>query len=70
MELTGEDVTECVGGGAEVGFDDLHRGYESACDPRLNGGQALDLAFLVAEMFNPGATRGASHGNSPASFGA
>ncbi|MFJ2193606.1 class II 3-deoxy-7-phosphoheptulonate synthase [Kitasatospora sp. NPDC087861] len=56
VELTGEDVTECVGGGADLGFDDLHRRYESACDPRLNGGQALDLAFLVAEMFNPGAT--------------
>ncbi|MFS8103091.1 3-deoxy-7-phosphoheptulonate synthase [Lentzea alba] len=48
MELTGEDVTECVGGG--VGFEDLHRVYESACDPRLNAGQALELAFLVAEM--------------------
>ncbi|PNG92372.1 Phospho-2-dehydro-3-deoxyheptonate aldolase [Streptomyces malaysiensis] len=56
VELTGEDVTECVGGGADLGFDDLHRRYESACDPRLNGGQALDLAFRVAEMFNPGAT--------------
>ncbi|MDX2546556.1 class II 3-deoxy-7-phosphoheptulonate synthase [Streptomyces sp. WI04-05B] len=69
VELTGEDVTECVGGGAELGFDDLHRRYESACDPRLNGGQSLDLAFLVAEMFTS-ATRGASHGNSSASFGA
>ncbi|SFR03934.1 3-deoxy-D-arabinoheptulosonate-7-phosphate synthase [Lentzea waywayandensis] len=48
VELTGEDVTECVGRG--VGFDDLHRNYESACDPRLNAGQALELAFLVAEM--------------------
>ncbi|HUQ58822.1 3-deoxy-7-phosphoheptulonate synthase class II [Lentzea sp.] len=48
VELTGEDVTECVGRG--VGFDDLHRDYESACDPRLNAGQALELAFLVAEM--------------------
>lgn len=83
VELTGEDVTECVGGGAELGFDDLHRRYESACDPRLNGGQALELAFLVAEMFNPGASgavapdaavraaaRSASHSNSPASSGA
>jgi 3-deoxy-7-phosphoheptulonate synthase len=46
VELTGEDVTECVGGG--LGFEDLHRRYESACDPRLNGGQALDLASRVA----------------------
>jgi 3-deoxy-7-phosphoheptulonate synthase len=79
LELTGEDVTECVGGGADLGFDDLHRRYESACDPRLNEGQALDLAFLVAEMFNPEATGaaapdaavnaaapGARHSDSPA----
>ncbi|MEV7086107.1 3-deoxy-7-phosphoheptulonate synthase class II [Streptomyces sp. NPDC093085] len=51
VELTGADVTECVGGGAGLGFGDLHRRYESACDPRLNRGQALDLAFLAAEMF-------------------
>ncbi|MFJ6572146.1 class II 3-deoxy-7-phosphoheptulonate synthase [Streptomyces sp. NPDC091292] len=82
IELTGEDVTECVGGGADLGFDDLHRNYESACDPRLNADQALDLAFLVAEMFHPGATgtgapdaavdaaaRQAHHGSSPASSG-
>lgn len=50
LELTGEDVTECVGGSAELGFEDLHRNYESACDPRLNADQALELAFLVAEM--------------------
>ncbi|MEU3985240.1 3-deoxy-7-phosphoheptulonate synthase class II [Streptomyces sp. NPDC026672] len=56
LELTGEDVTECVGGGADLGFDDLHRRYESACDPRLNRDQALDLAFLVAKMINPGTT--------------
>ncbi|ANZ41493.1 phospho-2-dehydro-3-deoxyheptonate aldolase [Lentzea guizhouensis] len=48
VELTGEDVTECVGGA--VGLDDLHRSYESACDPRLNADQALELAVLVAEM--------------------
>ncbi|MEV5956594.1 3-deoxy-7-phosphoheptulonate synthase class II [Streptomyces sp. NPDC051987] len=56
VELTGEDVTECVGGGAGLGFDDLHRRYESACDPRLNGDQALDLAFRVAELLTPGAS--------------
>ncbi|NKE56929.1 3-deoxy-7-phosphoheptulonate synthase [Lentzea sp. PSKA42] len=50
VELTGEDVTECIGGSAELGFEDLHRNYESACDPRLNADQALELAFLVAEM--------------------
>jgi 3-deoxy-7-phosphoheptulonate synthase len=53
VELTGDDVTECVGGGAELGFEDLHKSYESACDPRLNRGQSLDLAYLIAEMLTP-----------------
>ncbi|MDH6127239.1 3-deoxy-7-phosphoheptulonate synthase class II [Kitasatospora sp. GP82] len=51
VELTGDDVTECVGGGDEVMVDDLHQRYETACDPRLNRSQSLDLAFLVAEMY-------------------
>lgn len=51
MELTGDDVTECVGGGHEIFVDDLHQRYETACDPRLNRSQSLDLAFLVAEMY-------------------
>ncbi|SDP68649.1 3-deoxy-7-phosphoheptulonate synthase class II [Lentzea jiangxiensis] len=51
VEMTGEDVTECVGHG--LGLEDLHRNYESACDPRLNADQALELAFLVAGMFHP-----------------
>ncbi|MFH0252061.1 3-deoxy-7-phosphoheptulonate synthase, partial [Streptomyces fenghuangensis] len=42
-------VTECVGGGDEIFVDDLHQRYETACDPRLNRSQSLDLAFLVAE---------------------
>ena len=50
VELTGEDVTECVGGGSEIAFDVLHTRYETLCDPRLNRSQSLDLAFLVAEM--------------------
>jgi 3-deoxy-7-phosphoheptulonate synthase len=40
-----------VGGGDEIVEDDLHRRYETACDPRLNRRQALDLAFMVAEMY-------------------
>ncbi|MDH6579999.1 3-deoxy-7-phosphoheptulonate synthase class II [Kitasatospora sp. MAP5-34] len=52
VELTGDDVTECVGGGDEVLVDDLHQRYETACDPRLNRSQSLDLAFLVAEMYS------------------
>ncbi len=51
VEFTGDDVTECVGGGDEIVEDDLHRRYETACDPRLNRRQALDLAFMVAEMY-------------------
>jgi 3-deoxy-7-phosphoheptulonate synthase len=51
VEFTGDDVTECVGGGHEVAESDLHDRYETACDPRLNRRQALDLAFTVAEMY-------------------
>ncbi|WP_326641006.1 3-deoxy-7-phosphoheptulonate synthase class II [Streptosporangium sp. NBC_01755] len=51
IEFTGDDVTECVGGGAEIVEDDLARRYETACDPRLNRSQSLDLAFRVAELY-------------------
>ncbi len=50
IELTGDDVTECVGGGEQISHEDLATRYESACDPRLNHSQSLELAFLVAEM--------------------
>ena len=50
IELTGDDVTECVGGGEEISHEDLATRYETACDPRLNHSQSLELAFLVAEM--------------------
>jgi 3-deoxy-7-phosphoheptulonate synthase len=50
VELTGDDVTECVGGGEELTDLDLAHRYESVCDPRLNRVQSLELAFLVAEM--------------------
>ena len=51
VEFTGDDVTECIGGGHEIAADDLHQRYETACDPRLNRRQALDLAFMVAELY-------------------
>jgi 3-deoxy-7-phosphoheptulonate synthase len=51
MELTGDDVTECVGGGAELVEADLHQRYETLCDPRLNRTQSLDLAFEVAHLY-------------------
>ncbi|MEU4659965.1 class II 3-deoxy-7-phosphoheptulonate synthase [Streptomyces sp. NPDC023723] len=52
MELTGEDVTECLGGSNEVRSDDLHLRYQTACDPRLNRAQSMDLAFRVAEWLS------------------
>ncbi|POM23689.1 Phospho-2-dehydro-3-deoxyheptonate aldolase [Actinomadura rubteroloni] len=51
IEFTGDDVTECVGGGHPIVEGDLHQRYETACDPRLNRGQSLDLAFMVAELY-------------------
>ncbi|MEM1165257.1 MAG: 3-deoxy-7-phosphoheptulonate synthase class II [Planctomycetota bacterium] len=48
LELTGEDVTECVGGARNVTEADLDTNFQSLCDPRLNYGQALELAFLLA----------------------
>ncbi len=53
VELTGEDVTECLGGAEEVQTEDLAKRYETMCDPRLNARQALDLAFRVAELVIP-----------------
>ncbi|MGH8792179.1 MAG: class II 3-deoxy-7-phosphoheptulonate synthase [Stackebrandtia sp.] len=50
IELTGEDVTECLGGAQALEDSDLSQRYETACDPRLNTQQSLELAFLVAEM--------------------
>ncbi|MDC7108388.1 class II 3-deoxy-7-phosphoheptulonate synthase [Corynebacterium afermentans] len=50
IELTGENVTECLGGAQDITDVDLPGRYESACDPRLNTEQALELSFLVAEM--------------------
>ncbi|MDH3250424.1 MAG: 3-deoxy-7-phosphoheptulonate synthase class II [Acidimicrobiia bacterium] len=53
LELTGDDVTECLGGSTIVGDDDLEIRYETMCDPRLNARQSLDLAFRVAELLHP-----------------
>lgn len=50
VELTGEPVTECLGGAQSIEDSDLPQKYETACDPRLNTQQSLELAFLVAEM--------------------
>lgn len=50
IELTGENVTECLGGSEGLGNEDLDTRYETVCDPRLNGRQSIDLAFRVAEL--------------------
>jgi len=49
LEMTGEDVTECVGGVSDVTEETLGDRYHTFCDPRLNGQQSLELAFLIAE---------------------
>ncbi|MFB2532569.1 class II 3-deoxy-7-phosphoheptulonate synthase [Paracoccus sp. p4-l81] len=49
FEMTGQDVTECTGGVSAVTDEDLSSRYHTACDPRLNASQSLELAFLVAE---------------------
>jgi 3-deoxy-7-phosphoheptulonate synthase len=50
VELTGDDVTECLGGAEHIDDADLATRYETVCDPRLNHQQSLEMAFLVAEM--------------------
>jgi 3-deoxy-7-phosphoheptulonate synthase len=49
VEMTGQDVTECVGGARGLSEEDLGARYETFCDPRLNAEQSLELAFLIAE---------------------
>lgn len=49
FEMTGQDVTECIGGGQAISEHDLSERYHTHCDPRLNAHQALELAFILAE---------------------
>jgi 3-deoxy-7-phosphoheptulonate synthase len=49
LEMTGQNVTECIGGVREVTEGDLSDRYHTHCDPRLNADQALELSFLLAE---------------------
>lgn len=58
VELTGNDVTECVGGSEKILDADLEKRYETACDPRLNHQQSLEMAYLVAEMLSDRTARG------------
>lgn len=50
FELTGENVTECIGGARDIDDKDLDTNYETTCDPRLNAEQSLEVAFQIAEM--------------------
>jgi 3-deoxy-7-phosphoheptulonate synthase len=52
VELTGDDVTECVGGAEVLQAADLGKRYETMCDPRLNASQGIELAFRVAELIS------------------
>ena len=50
VEMTGQDVTECLGGAQLISEAQLGSRYHTHCDPRLNASQSLELAFLVSEM--------------------
>jgi 3-deoxy-7-phosphoheptulonate synthase len=52
LEMTGQNVTECLGGARALSEGELSDRYHTHCDPRLNAGQSLELAFLLAEMLN------------------
>ena len=54
IEMTGKNVTECIGGARALSGEDLQDRYDTHCDPRLNADQALELAFLVAERMKGG----------------
>ncbi len=60
LEMTGQNVTECLGGARAVSEGELGDRYHTHCDPRLNGEQALELAFLVAEKLKAGRTAAAA----------
>jgi 3-deoxy-7-phosphoheptulonate synthase len=63
LEMTGKDVTECTGGARAITEMDLHDRYHTYCDPRLNAEQAIEAAFLVAELLK--ATRIANSERKP-----
>jgi hypothetical protein len=48
LEMTGDNVTECIGGGASISDEDLKSRYHTHCDPRLNAEQSLELAFYIS----------------------
>jgi len=60
LEMTGQNVTECVGGAVAITDAELSSRYHTHCDPRLNAAQALELAFAIAEMLQPQVDRSAA----------
>jgi 3-deoxy-7-phosphoheptulonate synthase len=50
LEMTGNDVTECIGGARAITDEGLNDRYHTVCDPRLNAEQSIDMAFLIAEL--------------------
>ncbi len=67
LEMTGKDVTECTGGARAISDEDLNDRYHTLCDPRLNAEQAIELAFLLAELLK--AERAAKQKPLPAAAG-
>ncbi|KAG6491803.1 phospho-2-dehydro-3-deoxyheptonate aldolase 2, chloroplastic-like [Zingiber officinale] len=61
LEMTGQNVTECIGGSRTVTFDDLSLRYHTHCDPRLNASQSLELAFIIAERLRERRIASKSH---------
>jgi len=57
LEMTGQDVTECIGGARAITDEDLNDRYHTVCDPRLNAEQSIDMAFLIAEFLKQGRER-------------
>jgi 3-deoxy-7-phosphoheptulonate synthase len=60
FEMTGKDVTECIGGSQAIGEDNLSERYDTFCDPRLNATQVLELSFLLAEQLKEERQRAAA----------
>jgi 3-deoxy-7-phosphoheptulonate synthase len=60
IEMTGQNVTECTGGVTKISEADLQRQYDTGCDPRLNAGQSLELAFMLAERVRKDQAAGAA----------
>ena len=63
--MTGKNVTECTGGARAISDTDLQDRYHTHCDPRLNAEQALEMAFLVAELLKKAKSKGISAINNP-----